>query len=117
MLHRPGLTSLALLAAFALLANRAPPKWQAFGKVPIGVAAKCAEGELAKFGPVRTESGDKPEEGTRRLFLLSPGKKHSDRAVIYMDGEPRFAAMWMDAENSQLGNNIWHAVTRRCGVH
>jgi hypothetical protein len=106
----------ALVVLVMLTANRAPPKWQAFGNVSLDQAAACAKAELGKFGDVSEESGVEPEAGSRRLYLWHEAAKGEPKAVIYLDGELGFSAMWMDAKDASLGESIWHQIKGQCGV-
>jgi hypothetical protein len=106
----------ALLVLMTLAANRTPPKWQAFGNVSLDLAAACAKVELGKFGAVKDETGEEPEAGARRLYLSHEAAKGESRAIIYMNGEPSFTAMWMDAEDTLLGDRIWHQIENHCGI-
>ena len=106
----------ALFLLVTLAANRTVPQWQAFGNVAPNQAADCAKAELGEFGPITEEIGEKPEEGSRRLYLWLEVAKGEPRASVYISGEPGFTAMWMDAESNSLGDSIWHLIEGRCGV-
>ncbi|MBW0007842.1 MAG: hypothetical protein JO335_09045 [Sphingomonas sp.] len=71
--------------------------------------------ELAAFGRVEVERGEKPEAGKVRLYLLQryAGKRHK-AATIYINGVETFSALWMDATSDKLGNAIWHNLKRSC---
>ena len=113
---RAGIIGLAFLAAFALTGNRALPQWQAHGTVPMNEASRCVLNEVVRFGTVKLERGKRAEEGSLRLKLLNPIHDTRPLAVIYMDGDRRFTAVWMDARNHALAVSIWRRVTSRCGV-
>jgi hypothetical protein len=98
-----------------LLANRTVPKWQATRNSSLPVTERCVGAELTRFGHVRVEHAQQPEAGKARLFLMrgSMGKLRT-AATIYMDGEPGFSALWMDAESGKMGSNIWRHLKHRC---
>ena len=116
-MSRPNFLSLVAVALVLPLicGNRPVPKWQASRNAPLASTERCVRADLARFGRVKVERGERPEAGKVRLFLLQRegGKLHT-AATVYMNGVEGFSALWMDATNQRLGNTIWHHVTRNC---
>jgi hypothetical protein len=108
------LAALALLLPI-LLANRTVPKWQAIRNVSLPITERCVRSELRRFGDVKVERGEEPEAGKTRMFLAhTSAGMPSTVATIYLNGERGFSALWMDANDSSLGNHIWRRLKRRC---
>lgn len=79
--------------------------------------AKCVRTELVRFGNVKAEMGDEPEAGSLRFKLWLHDGSTAPEATIYLDGDQKFAAVWMDAQSPNLGDRIWRRVGTSCRLH
>jgi hypothetical protein len=107
---------IATVFSLTCMGNREVPEWQAFGNRSLSSVVQCTSNALSRFGVVKRKVGDQAEAGRVRLLLHQPSGAPSAIVTAYIDGDARFASIWMNATDRRIAKAAWAVIKRRCGV-